>query len=335
MTDTDTTSGTRTLSLGEACNLALDQALESDPRVFLIGEDITDRSGGSFKVTKGLTKKYGSDRVRDTPIAEQAIVGAAIGASLGGMRPVAEIMIMDFACVAMDQIVNHAAKLRYMSGGRTSVPITIRTTVGGGVGFGAQHSQSLEGFFAHVPGLKVVYPATPGDAKGLLASCIEDDDPCIFIENIQLIFSARGPVAVEKYTIPLGQADVKREGSHVTVITYGPMLPRVLHAAKALATENIDVEVVDLRTLAPLDLPTVLASVGKTRRAVVAHAAPKVYGPGAEIAARISEELFGELDAPVLRLGAGSAPNPYAPNLEAVLYPRPDDVVAAVRAVTK
>jgi pyruvate/2-oxoglutarate/acetoin dehydrogenase E1 component len=334
MTATESDAGTRTLSLGEACNLALAQALESDPRVFLIGEDISDRSGGSFKVTRGLSDAFGTDRVRDTPIAEQAIIGAAIGASLGGLRPVAEIMIMDFACVAMDQIVNHAAKLRYMSGGRTNVPITIRTTVGGGVSFGAQHSQSLEGIFAQVPGLKVVYPATPADAKGLLASCIEDDDPCLFVENIQMLFAARGPVAVEKYTIPIGRADVKRAGRDLTVITYGPMLSRVLQAADALAAENIDVEVVDLRSLAPLDVPTVLSSVGKTRRAIVVHAAPRVYGPGAEIAARISEELFGELEAPVLRLGAAPAPNPYAPSLEAALYPRPDDIVSAVRSVT-
>lgn len=323
------------ISFAEACNQALDAALEADPRVFLLGEDISDNTGGGFKVTKGLATKYGKDRVRDTPIAEQAIIGAAIGASLAGMRPIAEMMIMDFTAVAMDQVINHAAKLRYMSGGRTSVPITIRTAVGGGRGFGAQHSQSLEGWFAHTPGIKVVYPSTPRDAKGLLTACIEDPDPTLFMESMDFLFAAKGPVPQHNYSIPLGSADVKRPGTDVTVVSYGAMMPKVLEAAETMAGEGVSVEVVDLRSLVPLDMPTVLESVARTKRVVIAHHATKAFGPGAEIAARISHELFGELLAPVQRLGAQFAPNPYASNLEAALYPQADDVTEAIRTVTK
>lgn len=335
MTAVTTSAETKMLTFAQACNLALDEAMAADPMVFLLGEDISDRTGGGFKVTQGLTLKYGTDRVRDTPIAEQAIIGAAIGSAVGGMRPVAEIMIMDFMSVAMDQIVNHAAKLRYMSGSRTNVPMTIRTAVGGGKGFGAQHSQSLEAWITHVPGIKVVFPATPYDAKGLLTACIEDDDPCLFLEGMDLMYGARGEVPVGHYTVPIGSADVKRAGSDVSIITYGQMLPRVLQAAESLASEGTDVEVVDLRSLVPLDLPTIMASAAKTKRVVVAHMATKAFGVGAEIAARISEELFSELEAPVLRLGAKYAPNPYAANLEYALYPHAEDVVAAVRAVSK
>jgi acetoin:2,6-dichlorophenolindophenol oxidoreductase subunit beta len=334
MTATATTTETRTLSYVEALNLALDEALERDERVFILGEDISDRTGGGFKVTRGLTNKYGTERVRDTPIAEQAIIGAAIGAALGGMRPVAEIMVMDFIAVAMDQIANHAAKLRYMSGGRTGVPMTIRTAVSGGIGFGAQHSQSLEGWFAQIPGIKVVAPATPADAKGLLTACIEDDDPCLVLEGIGLYFTAKGPVPVGHHTVPIGKADIKRPGEHVSVITYGQMLPRALAAAETLSGQGIEVEVVDLRSLVPLDLGTVLGSATKTRRAIVAHTATKAYGPGAELAATIAQELFGTLEAPVLRLGAKYAPNPYARNLETALYPQVDDIVEAVKIIT-
>ncbi len=245
--------------MSEAVNQAIDLAMAEDPDVFLIGEDIEDPIGGVMKGTKGLSTKYGRERVRNTPISEQAIVGTAIGASLVGMRPIAEVMLMDFFAVAMDQVANHAAKLRYMSGGRTNVPITIRTSVGGGRQFGAQHSQSLEAWMMHIPGLKVVVPSTPRDAKGLLWSCIFDDDPCIFMETMSLLFT-RGPVPPGRFEIPLGVAEVKREGDDVTVVTWGWQVPEAMAAAETVAGEGISVEVIDVRTLVPLDTEAILAS---------------------------------------------------------------------------
>jgi pyruvate/2-oxoglutarate/acetoin dehydrogenase E1 component len=319
-------------TLSEAVNQALDLAMGEDPEVFLLGEDIEDPIGGVMKATKGLSTKYGRERVRNTPISEQAIIGTAIGASLVGMRPVAELMLMDFFAVAMDQVANHAAKLRYMSGGRTNVPVTIRTSVGGGRQFGAQHSQSLEAWLMHVPGLKVAVPSTPRDAKGLLTACIFDDDPCIFMETMSLLFS-RGPVPEGRFEIPLGRAEVKRPGSDVTVVTWGWQVPESLAAAEELAREGIDAEVVDMRTLVPLDRDTILDSVGRTGRLLVVHAATQFAGPGAEIASVVSHELFGRLAAPVERLGACYSPIPYAAGLEAAHFPDRRRIAERVRVM--
>ena len=330
----DTTSAATTQrTFVQAVNASLDHALARDPKVILLGEDISDPSGGGpFKATKGLSSKYGEDRVRNTPIAEQAIIGSAIGAALAGYRPVAEIMFMDFIGVAMDQIVNHAAKLRFMSGGATPVPLTIRTMIGQ-QRFGAQHTQSLEAWFMHIPGIKVVMPSTPSDAKGLLTSCILDEDPCLFIENVNLMYAQKQEVSDHDYSIPLGKADVKRSGDDVTIVTYGAAVHTVLSAATTLQeVHQISAEVVDLRTLVPLDLETVLESVGRTRRVVVVHEATTFCGPGAEIATRISEEMFSDLLAPVLRVGAAYAPAPYAAS-ELPFLPVPDDVVEKVRSL--
>lgn len=318
-----------------AVNQALDQALEADPSVLVLGEDVADSTGGGvFGCTRGLSTKYGEDRVRPTPISEQAIVGAAIGAGLGGMRPVAEIMFVDFFAVAMDQISNHAAKLRYMSGGQTNVPITIRTSAGAGIQFGAQHSEMLEAWAAHVPGLKVAIPSCAADAKGLLTTCIFDDDPCIHIEQTMNLFSA-GPVPQGRHAIALGSADVKREGSDVSVISYGREVNLALEAADALSKEGISVEVVDLRWLVPLDEQTVLDSVAKTRRAVVFHQAVRRCGVGAEIAALINEQLFGQLEAPVLRVTAPNTPVPYAIELETAFVPDAEDLTEGIRRLLK
>ena len=319
------------MSVREALNQALDEAMTADDRVLVLGEDVADPAGGVSGVTKGLSTKHGTDRVLDTPISEAAIVGAAIGAAVDGMLPVAEIMIMDFIGIALDQIVNHAAKLRFMSGGRTPCPVTVRTAVFGGLGSGATHSQSLESWFMHIPGLKVVVPSTPADAKGLLTSAIFDPDPCVFMETV-ITYGARGPVPDEAgYVVPLGEADVKRSGRDVTVVTYGRGVFDALTAAEQLAGDGIDVEVVDLRTLVPLDVPRVLESVAKTKRAVVAHYATRFAGPGAELAATIGHELFGELDAPVERVGARFAPIPAAAGLEAAVFPSAGAIADAVR----
>jgi pyruvate/2-oxoglutarate/acetoin dehydrogenase E1 component len=317
-------------TMSDAVNQAIDIAMEEDPEVFTLGEDVEDPIGGVMKGTKGLSTKYGRERVRNTPISEQAIVGAAIGASLVGMRPIAEVMLMDFFAVAMDQVANHAAKLRYMSGGRTNVPITIRTSVGGGRQFGAQHSQSLEGWMMQTPGLKVAVPSTPRDAKGLLYSCIFDDDPCIHMETLSLLFT-RGPVPAGRFVIPLGVADVKRSGDDVTVVTWGWQVPEALAAADELAGEGISVEVVDLRTLVPLDMDAVLQSVARTKRVLIVHAATQFAGPGAEIAAVVGHELFGELDAPVERMGSAYSPIPYAAELETLHYPERLRIAEAIR----
>ena len=324
-------SGDRQISVRDALNEALSEALAADPRVMLLGEDLADPAGGVSGVTAGLSTQFGKDRVLDTPISEAAIVGAAIGAAIEGMLPVAEIMIMDFIGIAIDQIANHAAKLRFMSGSRTTCPVTVRTAVFGGLGSGATHSQSLEAWFMHVPGLKVVIPSTPADAKGLLLSSIFDPDPCVFIETVAT-YGMRGPVDAAAGPVPLGTADVKREGSDVTVVTYGRGVFDALSAAEEVANEGIDVEVVDLRTLVPLDLPRVVDSVRKTRRAVVAHHATTFAGPGAELAASIGHALFDELQAPVERVGARYAPIPAAAALEAAVLPTPARIADAVRA---
>ena len=315
----------------QALHEALDEAMAADESVMALGEDIGDEQGGGiFKVTKGLSAKYGKNRVRSTPISEQAIIGAAVGAAVVGMRPVAEIMLMNFVTVAMDQIVNHAAKLRFMSGGQTHVPLVIRTTTGAGVGFGGQHSDMLEAWFAHVPGLRVVMASNPADAKGLLASAIEDDDPVIMIENI-MSYGQSGPAPEPGYRVPLGKAAIVRPGTDVTIIAYGRAVNDSLAAAERLAAEGIAAEVVDLRTIAPFDEATVFASVAKTGRAVVVHEAVKAYGTGAEMAARITEELWDTLKAPVARVGSTYSPVPFSPPLEKAWIYSQDQIVDAVR----
>ena len=317
------------MTMREALNLALDQALQADDRVFLLGEDIADP--GASGPTAGLSTKYGHDRVLDTPISEAAIVGAAIGAAIDGMLPVAEIMIMDFIGIAADQLINNAAKLRFMTAGRTTAPITIRTQVYAGLATGATHSQSLEAWFMHIPGMKVIIPSTPRDGKGLLASAIFDADPCLFVETVRLQ-SKKGPVPVDPgFRIPLGQADIKRPGSDVTLISYGRAVHDTLAAAETLASHDVSAEVVDLRTLVPLDIDTIVESVRRTRRAVIAHDAVQFAGPGAEVAAILQAELFGELAAPIERVAARFIPNPAAAALEAQVYPSPQRIVAAAQ----
>lgn len=318
------------VSVRQAINQALAEALRADERVVLLGEDISDTCGGGvFGVTRGLSTTYGEDRVRDAPISEQAIVGAAVGGAMSGLRPVAEVMFMDFLALCLDQLANHAAKLRYMSGGRTPVPMVLRTGVGGGLGVGAQHSQMLEAWLTHVPGLKVVVPSTSTDAFGLLLECIEDDDPCVFVEQVPLLAS-KSPF--ERRRIPLGSAEVKRSGGDVTVVTYGRQVLDALKVAEQLSDDGIDVEVLDLRTLAPLDETALIESVRRTRRAVVLHEAVVTGGFGGELAARMGESLFGVLRAPVLRVGATSTPLPYAGNLERLALPGTERLAKAVRA---
>jgi len=320
----------KTISFAQAINLAIDEAMAADKRVIVLGEDVADgQGGGVFTATKGLSTKYGTARVRSTPIAEQAIVGAAVGAAIAGYRPIAEIMLMNFITVAMDQLVNHAAKLRFMSGGQTHVPLTIRTATGAGAGFGGQHSDMLEAWFAHVPGLKVVTASNPADAKGLLLSCIEDNDPCIFIEHT-LSYGVSGPAPAPGYKVPLGKAAVAREGSDVTLIGYGAVIGHALAVAAEMESQGVSVEVIDLRTIAPFDEATVLASVAKTRRAVVVHEAVRNFGVGAEISSVIHEHLFKQLHAPVGRVGSSYAPVPFSPPLEqAFLYSR-EEIAAAI-----
>ena len=321
----------KTINTIQAVNMALDEAMGLDPNVILLGEDIADaQEGGIVGVTKGLSSKYGASRVRSTPIAEQAIVGAAIGASLVGMRPVAEIMLMNFTTVAMDMIVNHAAKLRFMSGGQTHVPITIRTMTGAGFGTGGQHADYLEAWFAHTPGMKVVAPSSPAEAYGLMLSCIFDDDPCLFIENMPAYWNP-GELPVPGERIPIGKAKVVRPGSDVTLISYSRMLQDCATVADKLAREGISVELVDLRTISPLDEASLLESVARTRRAVVVHEAVRKFGVGAEIAALLHEKLFGELKAPVQRVGANYSPVPFSKPLEMAFVPQPSTIEAAVR----
>lgn len=324
---------TEELGLVQAINRTLDRAMAADESIVLLGEDIGDPSGGGmFKITAGLSAKYGEGRVLDTPIAESSIVGAAIGASLAGLRPVAELMFMDFLGVAMDQIANHAAKVRYMSGGRKGAPLVIRTMVG--MGAGPQHSQAVEAWAMHTPGLKVVWPSTAADAAGLLNACLADDDPCLFIESMKLYYGGgKGPVPVADYVIPLGQADVKREGSDVTVVSYGAIVHAALEAAKDVEPDGIAVEVIDLRTLVPLDLATVLDSVRKTTRLVVAHESVGFCGPGAELAAAVGTELFGILSAPIQRVAGTYTPVPRAASLEAACRPGATQLVEAIRRV--
>lgn len=330
-----TTTSPATMTFAGAVNAALDEALASDDSVLLLGEDIADpQDGGVFKATAGLSTKHGLHRVRSTPISEQAIMGAAVGAALAGMRPVAEIMLMNFITIASDQLINHAAKLRYMSGGQTGVPLTVRTATGAGVGFAAQHSDMFEAWLAHVPGLKVVVPSSPADAYGLLSTCIFDDDPCVVIEHSKLYFSGNSGNAPQRGEhIPLGRANVLRPGDDVTLVAYGWAVIDANSVAESLAQQGASVEVIDLRSVAPWDERTVLDSVARTRRAVIVHEAVTPFGVGAEISARINEELFGQLAAPVVRVGAVASPVPYAKSLEEAYIPGTARIEAAVRRV--
>ncbi|MEH6386821.1 MULTISPECIES: alpha-ketoacid dehydrogenase subunit beta [Pseudomonas] len=318
------------VNMSQAINLAMHDAMALDENVVTLGEDVADREGGGvFKCTAGLSEAFGTDRVKSTPIAEQAIMGAAVGAALAGMRPVAEIMLMNFMTVAMDQVVNHAAKLRFMTGGQTNVPLTIRTTTGAGFGTGGQHADYLEAWFAHTAGMKVVAPSNPADAYGLLLSCIFDDDPCLFIEGLPLYF-AMGDAPVQGERIPLGKARIARQGSHVTIVSYSRTMVEVMQVAQELEKQDISVEVIDLRTISPLDMDTILESVGKTGRLVVAHEAQVDFGVGAEIATRVHKELFGQLKAPVGRVGAARSPVPFSKALEDVFIPTKQRITDAV-----
>lgn len=318
------------LTMVQALAQTLDQALERDPDVFLMGEDIIDPVGGAFGITKGLSAKYGRERIRETPISEQAIIGAGIGAAMAGAKPICEVMIADFYAVCLDQVANHAAKLRYMSGGRTTVPMVIRGMLSGGLNFAAQHSQAVESWMIHVPGLKVAMPSNPADAKGILTTAIDDPDPVVIFEPVAL-YSVRGLCPDGEHRVPLGKAHIAREGTDVTVIAYGTQVPLALAAADQLATEGISVEVIDLRWLQPWDEQTVLESVQKTTRAVVAHQAVRRGGFGAEIAAVIQENLWGTLRSPVLRVAGANTPVPFATELEQRHFPTVDSIIDAVR----
>ena len=317
----------------EALNHALREEMERDERVFLMGEEV-GVYGGAYKVSQGLLEKFGERRVIDTPICESGFTGVGIGAAMVGLRPVVEMMTFNFALLALDQIVNHAAKLHYMSGGQFTVPLVIRGPGGPAHQLAAQHSQSMETYFYHVPGLKVVRPTTPRDAKGLLKSAIRDESPVIFIES-EVLYGVKGEVPdAADFLIPLGVAEVKREGKDVTVVAYSRMYYKVLEAAEEVEkTDGISVEIVDPRTLRPMDTATILASVRKTHRVLVAEAGAGFAGMGSEIAAFITEEAFDDLDAPVARITGANAPMPYARNLEALKTPSKEKIVEAIRRV--
>ncbi|MFH1950486.1 MAG: alpha-ketoacid dehydrogenase subunit beta [Pseudomonadota bacterium] len=322
----------RKIKYREAISEALREEMKRDDRVFLLGEDV-GQFGGVFQSTATLWDTFGPSRVMDTPISEQAIVGAALGAALVGLRPVAEIMFVDFTSLAMDQIANQCAKFHFMTGGQAIVPVVIKTQGGAGFGDAAQHSQSLEAWHTHIPGLKVVMPATPFDAKGLLKASIRDDNPVVFIEH-KLLYLTEGPVPENgNDIIPIGKADIKREGKDVTIITWSKMVLDSLEAASALEKEAIDVEVVDLRTLRPLDLETILESVKKTGKVVIVHEACKTGGFGGEIAALIVENAFDYLDAPIKRVASLDTPIPYASPLYRAVIPDPDKIIRGVREI--
>lgn len=321
----------RTITVKDALREAIIEEMDRDENVFVMGEDIAEH-GGIYGVTQGLLEKYGKERIRNTPISESALIGSALGAAITGMRPIAELMYIDFTAVAMDQIVNQAAKMRYMFGGKVDVPLVIRTQGGGGRGSAAQHSQSLEAWFMHVPGLKVVMPSTPYDAKGLLKTAIRDDNPVMFIEH-KMAYSFKGEVPEEEYTIPFGKADIKREGSDVTLIANSYLLPRAIEAAERMEKEEgISTEIIDPLTLVPFDEETIIKSVSKTGRLIVTHEAVKRGGFGAEIAAKIYEsDAFYYLDAPLQRVAGLEVPTPYNAKLENFAMPDTDDLAEAIR----
>ena len=330
---TPPSTGVRTMTYSEALNEALREEMRRDPTVFVMGEDVAVWGGGGvFGVTKGLVEEFGPDRIRDTPISEEIIAAAAVGAAATGTRPVAEIMYVDFIGLAMEPIVNQAAKMRYMFGGKIALPMVIRAQEGAGRGNAAQHSQSLEAWFAHIPGLKVVVPSTPADAKGLLKTAIRDDNPVIFLEHKVLYFT-KGEVPEGDYTIPFGVADVKREGSDVTVVGIHTQVLEALKAAEQLEAEGISVEVIDPRTVSPLDIDTIVKSVKKTGRLVVSHQAYEQGGIGGEIITRVVEAAFDYLDAPPQRVCGKNVPIPYAESLEREALPYAEDIIEAIRKI--
>ncbi|HEY2779113.1 MAG TPA: alpha-ketoacid dehydrogenase subunit beta [Gaiellaceae bacterium] len=317
------------LTYREAVRDGIAQAMRADDSVFIMGEDIAEM-GGSMGVTQGLLDEFGPDRVRNTPISEMAIVGAGIGAAMAGMRPIVEIMYEDFLTLSLEQIVNQAAKHRYMSGGQVTVPLTIRTQGGAGWSPGAQHAQQLEAWLVHIPGLKVAYPSTPEDVRGLLWTSIQDDNPVVFFEH-RLLYPVKGEVPETLEPIPFGKARVVREGTDVTVIAIGPLVHRALEAAKQAEEDGISVEIVDPRTLQPLDEETLVASVKKTNRAVVAHEAVTRMGFGAEVTAVLQHQAFDYLDAPIERVGAKFTPLAFAPVMEQFVVPNAGDVLDAIK----
>lgn len=319
------------ITMREAISQALWEEMERDERVFIMGEEV-GVWGGTYAVTKGFYDHFGEKRVRDTPIAEAVIVGCAIGAALTGLRPVAELMTINFAFAAMDHIVNEAAKLRYMFGAQFTIPMVIRTPGGGGRQLGATHSQTPDAIFAHFPGLKVVAPGTPEDAKGMLKSAIRSDDPILFIEHATL-YQVRGEVPDGDYTVPLGKSKVHRPGKDVTLVTYSKMLEISTKAADQLAKDGIDVEIIDLRSLRPLDMEPVIESFKKTNRAVIVEEGWRSYGVGSEVASRLYEEAFDYVDAPIKRVAQKEVPLPYNRNLEQMALPQVEDVIEAVKEV--
>lgn len=330
---TDTLVKPAKANILQGINAAIADAMEEDDNIVVLGEDVADpEEGGVVGVTKGLSSRFGDKRVRSTPISEQAIIGAAIGASLVGFKPIAEIMLMNFTTVAMDMIVNHAAKLRFMSGGQTHVPIVIRTMTGTGFGSGGQHCDYLESWFAHTAGIKVVAPCSPQDAYGLMRSAIDDPDPVLFIENLPTYWSPAA--AAEKgHRVPIGKASVLSEGTDVTIIGYARMIQEATPAVAELAEVGISAELIDLRSISPWDREAVLASVAKTGRAIIVHEAVTPFGVGAEISAVLNDELFGKLKAPVKRLGGAFCPVPFSKPLETAFAPQTADIVATAKAL--
>ena len=324
----------REITYLEAVREAMTQEMERDETVFLIGEDV-GAYGGAFQASLGMLDQFGPERILDTPITELGLTGAAVGAALVGMRPIAEIMFMDFLTLASEQLVNQAAKLRFMFGGHATVPMVLRTPAGSGTGAAEHHSQSLENWFVHIPGLKVVMPSTPYDVKGLLISSIRDNNAVVFVEH-KLLYKVKGPVPEESYTIPLGQADVKREGSDLTIVATSIMVQKSLEAAETLAAEGIDIEVIDPRTLRPLDTETLIKSVKKTGKLLIVHEAVKTGGFGGELAAIITEsEAFGYLDAPIVRLAGKEIPIPYNRTLELNAVPQVENIVEKARELAQ
>ncbi len=323
------------ITILQAINAALADAMEEDEKVVVLGEDVADpEEGGVVGVTKGLSTRFGEKRVRSTPISEQAIIGAAIGASLVGYKPVAEIMLMNFTTVAMDMIVNHAAKLRFMSGGQTNVPIVIRTMTGTGFGSGGQHCDYLEAWFAHTAGMKVVAPSNTADAYGLMRAAIKDPDPVLYIENLPSYW-APGPVPEPGSTVPLGKARITKDGSDISIISYSRTLNEALGAVEAMNSQGVSAEIIDLRTVSPWDKETVIKSVAKTGRCLIVHEAVTQFGVGAEIAATVSKELFGSLKKPVERLGAPYAPVPFSKPLESAFAPDAKRIAEAAISLCK
>ncbi|HSC27161.1 MAG TPA: alpha-ketoacid dehydrogenase subunit beta [Vicinamibacterales bacterium] len=327
-----TESSERRLTYRDAVREAIAEALRRDPRVFLMGEDV-GAYGGAYAVSKGLLAEFGPERIRDTPLSESAFVGAGIGAALGGMRPIVEVMTVNFSLLALDQIVNNAATIRHMSGGQFNVPLVIRMVTGAGRQLAAQHAHSLEGWYAHIPGLRILAPATIEDARGMLWPALEDPDPVIIFEH-QMLYNIEGTLAGDAGPVDIDSAAVRRPGRDVTVIAYGGTLGKALSAAATLSTEGIEVEVIDLRSLRPLDTPAILDSVRRTRRAVIVDEGWRTGSLAAEISARIMEEAFYDLDAPVARVCSAEVPIPYPRHLEEAALPQPDGIAASVRAMT-